>query len=521
MAKTITKFVCQECGYDSPQWLGKCPECGEWNSFKEFHESKAVAKAARGGGNTFSQPADVKPQLLKDITFYETSRMLTGFGEMDSVTGGGIVPGSVTLLAGDPGIGKSTLLLQVALNMAFGVGRGSAAPQTVIPARPFEERSPLVGKAGIQGDGSRTKSGMTKKEDSSTSVQKDNQQKVLYVSGEESVEQIKLRASRIKGALDNTNLFLVSLTDADAIVGLIEQEKPSLVVIDSIQTMESQALDGLSGSVGQVRYCTTMFIRAAKTLKIPIIIVGHVTKEGMVAGPMVLSHMVDTVLFLEGEKLTSTRLLRSFKNRFGPVDEVGVFTMAGEGMQEVKNPEELFSTSRTQAVPGSVSVVIMEGTRPFLIEIQALAVYSKLAMPRRVASGIDHKRVELLLAVLQKQCRLSVDSQDIFVNVAGGLKVTDPAVDLGVCLAVYSSLKNKPLPKVVGIAEVGLLGELRGVGSLDKRIREAKKLGFTTIISSQTHKTIGQVFASLGFSVKDEKQFVQSDERHFTVTKEE
>ncbi|HEX8965316.1 MAG TPA: DNA repair protein RadA [Patescibacteria group bacterium] len=468
MAKTQVSFVCQECGYDSPQWLGKCPECGNWNSFKEFRENKAIAKLSKQSTSSFLTPTDTKPKTLQEITFQETNRILSGFDELDTVLGGGIVPGSVTLLAGDPGIGKSTLLLQLCL---------------------------LIAASG---------------------------KKVLYVSGEESVEQIKLRASRIKNALENKNLFLISLSDTDAIVSIIEQEKPSLVIIDSIQTMESKALDGMSGSVGQVRFAATTFIKAAKTLGIPVILVGHVTKEGMVAGPMVLSHMVDTVLFLEGEKFTKTRILRSLKNRFGPVDEVGVFLMDATGMQEVKNPEQLFLTQRESQVPGSVLVVIMEGTRPFLIEIQALVVYSKLAMPRRVANGVDHKRVELLLAVLQKQCRLQLDSYDVFVNVAGGLKVSDPAVDLGICLAVYSSLKNKPLQDVVGIAEVGLLGELREVGGLDKRMREAKKLGLKTVLTSKSHKTLNQALLQLGFSNSNlEKTWQQQDERHFKVEKEE
>ena len=512
MSKTITKFVCQECGYDSPAYLGKCPECGTWNSFKEFRESKIKDSRFKIHDSGISSGA-VKPQLLKDITLHETSRMLTGFSEMDTVLGGGIVPGSVTLLAGDPGIGKSTLLLQLALNIASSFCGPAAHPPK---GTSFSEAAHTRSTAS-----SVSLPAVAQRGNPSRVTPQPVDQKVLYISGEESVEQIKLRAARIAGALENTNLFLVSLTDVDAIVGLIAEEKPSLVVIDSIQTMESQALDGLSGSVGQVRYATTAFIRAAKTLKVPVIIVGHVTKEGMVAGPMVLSHMVDTVLFLEGEKFTATRLLRSFKNRFGPVDEVGVFTMAGEGMQEVKNPEELFLTKRKEAVPGSVSVVVMEGTRPFLIEIQALAVYSKLAMPRRVAAGVDHKRLELLLAVLQKQCRLNVDSYDVFVNVAGGLKITDPAVDIGICLAVFSSLKNRPLGKVVGIAEVGLLGELRGVGNLDKRVREAKKLGFTTVVTPKTHASMVQVLASLGLSAKEEKAWKQQDERHFTVTNDD
>lgn len=463
MSKTITRFVCQECGYDTPQFMGKCPECGQWNTLKEFHEQKSKS----GARISYSQNAQsLTPKTLQDITISSTDRILTGFDEMDSVLGGGIVPGSITLLAGDPGIGKSTLLLQLCLQIA------------------------ATGK------------------------------KVLYISGEESVEQIKLRASRIEGALENTNLLLLSLTDTDTAAKSIEHEKPSLAIIDSIQTMESELLDGMSGSVGQVRFATSSFMKTAKTIAIPIILVGHVTKDGMVAGPMVLSHMVDTVLFLEGEKFTKTRILRSLKNRFGPVDEVGVFTMEGSGMNEVKNPEQLFLTKREEQVPGSVLVVIMEGTRPFLIEIQALVVYSKLPMPRRVASGVDHKRLELLLAVLQKQCRLNVETYDVYVNVAGGLKVTDPAVDLGVCLAIFSSLKNKPLEDTVGIAEVGLLGELRGVGGIEKRVKEAQKLGFKHIITSNDFRNLSQVIGQFGGIEIKEKQLKQTDERKFIIEEE-
>jgi len=449
--KPKISFVCQECGYDSPAYMGKCPECGNWNTFKEFKE---IAIGTQKGSDALIANTSLRPQKLTDIVYSETSRIQTKFKELNTVMGGGIVAGSAILLAGDPGIGKSTLLLQLCLSLA------------------------QDGKS------------------------------VLYISGEESVEQIKMRADRIllknsastKGAKSGEqkvdSLLLVSLTDPDQAILQIEEIKPDLIVVDSIQTMQSQNLEGLSGSVGQVRYSAMHYIRAAKALAIPLILVGHVTKDGMVAGPMVLSHMVDTVLFLEGEKFTSTRILRSLKNRFGPVDEVGIFLMDEEGLKEVANPEQIFLTQKAGNVPGSVLVVTMEGTRAFLVEIQALAVYSKLPMPRRVVSGLDQKRVELLLAVLQKHCRLPVETMDIFVNVAGGLKLSDPGIDLGICLAIYSSVKNIPMSQTVGIAEVGLLGELRGVAGLDKRIREAEKLGFKDIVSTKSHKFLSQVLSS-------------------------
>lgn len=447
--KSRVTFVCQECGYDTPQWLGKCPECGNWNSFKEFHQQSLSVK---GKSETVIAKESEKPQKLSEIAYQESSRIQTEYEELNTVLGGGIVYGSATLLAGDPGIGKSTLLLQLCLSLA------------------------MEGK------------------------------KVLYISGEESVEQIKMRAERLLSAKkpkkdigkEIDSLLLISLSDPDKAVAQIENEKPDLFIVDSIQTMQSENLEGLAGSVGQVRYGALHFIRTAKALNIPVILVGHVTKEGMVAGPMVLSHMVDTVLFLEGEKFTETRILRSLKNRFGPVDEVGIFQMNEEGLKEVANPEQIFLTASPQNVPGAVLVVTLEGSRAFLVEIQALAVYSKLPMPRRVVSGLDQKRVELLLAVLQKHCRLPVETMDIFVNVAGGLKLSDPGIDLGVCLAIYSSVKNIPLQKTVGVSEVGLLGELREVPSLDKRIKEAKKLGFTSILSAKTHKYLPQVLKDLG-----------------------
>ncbi len=449
--KTATSFVCQECGYESPKFLGKCPECGEWNSLREFKVQNSKFKVDSG------KKENPSPKKLSEVNYEEGKRLLTGFSEMDEVLGGGIVMGSVTLLAGDPGVGKSTLLLQTALNI------GSRA---IIKQK-------------------------------STDKIQEIKNKVLYISGEESEQQVKLRAQRLnpqKGKKDD--LLLLSLTNTDGAVSAIAEEKPDLVIVDSIQTMESENLTGLSGSVGQVRYAALEFIKAAKTLNIPVIIVGHVTKEGMVAGPMVLSHMVDTVLFLEGEKTTGTRLLRSLKNRFGPVDEVGVFSMAENGMEEVKNPQEVFLTQNREEGPGSILVVTLEGSRAFLVEIQALVVYSKLPMPRRVASGVDYKRLELLLAVLQKHARLPVDTMDVFVNVAGGLKLSDPASDLAICLAIYSSLKNVPLKKVVAMGEVGLLGELRNVQMLEKRVKEAKKLGFSKIISPSYYKSLAQVVKS-------------------------
>jgi DNA repair protein RadA/Sms len=459
MAKKPTiNFVCQECGYDSPQWLGKCPECGSWNSMKEFRVTNSGMTAKN---NVSTNLAQIKPQKLQDIVYQERSRIQTKYQELNNVLGGGIVRGSAMLIAGDPGVGKSTLLLQLAISLS-------------------------------------------------------SDKKVLYVSGEESVDQIKMRAIRIseqafgseaqarrgKGSREkekesNDNLFLLSLTDADAIVEQIGEMKPDLVIIDSIQTIESQNVSGLSGSVAQVRYAALQFIRSAKQNNVPVFIVGHVTKEGMVAGPMVLSHMVDTVLFLEGEKFAKTRILRSLKNRFGPVDEVGIFLMEEDGMQEATNPEELFLTQGKVQVPGSVLVSTLEGSKAFLVELQALAVTTRLPMPRRVVSGVDVRRVELLLAVLQKHCHVPLDTMDVFVNVAGGMKLSDPGIDLGICLAVYSSFKNIPLSQAVGIAEVGLLGELRVVSGLEKRIKEAEKLGFKNIITPKKYKSLREVLEKL------------------------
>ncbi|HKC14344.1 MAG TPA: DNA repair protein RadA [Patescibacteria group bacterium] len=435
--KTKASFVCQECGYESPGFLGKCPECGQWNTLKEVHLPQVTSGKLQGSNGNRKNST---PQLISTIKYTKTGRISTNFSEADSVLGGGIVPGSVTLLAGDPGIGKSTLLLQVAYEIA-----------------------------------------------------KEKGNSVLYISGEESEEQIKLRAQRILKNTKNVNLFLLSLNNPDEIIEILEKTKPTLAIVDSIQTMESESLPGLSGSVGQVRYGALQLSKAAKLLGVPIILVGHVTKEGTIAGPMILSHMVDSVLFLEGEKTTGTRILRSFKNRYGPVDEVGIFSMEGEGMIEVKNPEMLFLSQKPNSAPGSVMVATLEGTRAFLVEIQALVVYTKNQFPKRVSLGIDYKRLELLLAVLQKHCKLPLDGCDVFVNVAGGLRISDPATDLGICLAIFSSYKNVSLPKTVGIAEVGLLGELRNVSSLEKRLKVAKSLGFKNIISPESFDYLSSV----------------------------
>lgn len=395
-------------------------------------EAKGRGKAKEIGYN--------KPQRLADISIKETKRITSGFEELDRVLGGGIVAGSVILLAGDPGIGKSTILLQVCAKLSG-----------------------------------------------------------LYISGEESVHQVKIRADRLK--LTNSGMQILADTNADNICLQLHELKPAFAVIDSIQTMETEDLSGMAGAVGQVRETAARFIRKAKENTIPIIIVGHVTKDGAIAGPKVLEHLVDTVLYLEGERYQTLRILRATKNRFGPVDEVGVFEMDEQGMKEVQNPSELFLGEQNlskERTSGSVVVCTMEGTRPLLVEIQALVVPTKLSIPRRVGSGIDYNRLQLILAILQKRLGLPMYECDVYLNVAGGLKVSEPAGDLACALAIISSFKNKPLSKnTCAIGEMGLLGELRRVGNLDKRIKEAKKLGFINVISPNHYQTILEVVKGL------------------------
>jgi len=445
--KSHSSFVCQQCGYETPQWYGKCPNCGEWNTLVETVREEGKRQTENGKRGIQS----AKPQKLSEVKHIEKNRLKSGYGEFDRVMGGGIVPGSVTLLAGDPGIGKSTLLLHV------------------------------LSKIGG-----------------------------MYVSGEESAEQVKLRAKRL--GIDGANISVFAETNVEGIVSVIPATEPEssgkedgsrvkpgmtrvpLVIIDSIQTLSSSDLDGMAGSVGQIRRSAELLIAAAKSRSIPILIIGHVTKEGAIAGPKVLEHMVDTVLYIEGERFANARILRTLKNRFGPVEEVGIFEMADEGLKEVDNPSALFLQDRVKNVPGSVVTVIMEGTRPLLVEIQGLAVPSQLAMPRRVGSGVDYNRLQLLVAILQKRLNVPLGTFDIFVNVSGGLKISEPSADLAIALAILSSFKNKALdPKTAVFGEVGLLGEVRSIGSEDRRSKEAKRLGFTTVLSPKIARNLQQV----------------------------
>ncbi len=447
--KLRSSYVCQQCGYETPSWYGKCPNCGTWNSLVEtVKEATVKSTSARGG---LARTA-VKPQKLSEVKHIEKNRLKTKIEEFDRVMGGGIVQGSVTLLSGDPGIGKSTLLLHV------------------------------LDKIGG-----------------------------LYISGEESAEQVKLRAKRL--GISGENIEILAETNVEGIVDVIairqlaekqsleiasssersRDDKMPLVIVDSIQTLSSDDLEGLAGSVGQIRHCTELLVGMAKAKGIPLLIIGHVTKEGAIAGPKVLEHMVDTVLFLEGERFANARILRTLKNRFGPVEEVGIFEMVGEGLMEVSNPSALFLQDRVKNVPGSVVTIIMEGTRPLLVEIQALVVPTQLPMPRRIANGIDYNRLQLLVAILQKRLNIPIGTFDIFVNVSGGLKIAEPAADLAVALAILSSFKNKPLdPKTAVFGELGLLGEVRSIGSEERRTKEAKRLGFTTVISPKQVRNLKQ-----------------------------
>lgn len=427
-----SKYVCQQCGYESSGWLGKCPECGTWNSLVET----VVETGTKSQKTSSKQISNSKTVKLSEIKSSATKRISTKISELDRVLGGGLVQGQVVLVAGEPGIGKSTLLLQLSNNL----------------------------------------------------------DQVLYVCGEESVNQIKVRADRL--GVKKAGISLLENTDVDSVIDSIDS--PSAIIVDSIQTMTTSDLSGMAGSVGQVRECAFRLLRAAKERNIPLFLVGHVTKEGTVAGPAVLAHIVDTVLWFEGDKTLTTRVLRAVKNRFGPTDEVGVFEMEDKGLMPVDNIEKAFLEKDQKSVSGSVVTSVMQGTRPLLVEIQALVVPTKLAIPRRVVQGIDSRRLELLLAVLTRRCGLPVYDFDVFVNIAGGLKITEPASDLAICLAVASSYFDKPISqKVIAVGEVGLLGEIREVVAQDKRLKEAKRMGFTIGISSKEVKYVNQAIKTL------------------------
>ena len=432
-------YICQQCGYKAPQYLGKCPQCDSWNSFVETIEDSRQSSSPLGAR---SRQTRGKAEIinLSNIKKTDFERVSTGLEEFDRCLGGGVVPGSLVLVSGDPGIGKSTLLTQLALNLT--------------------NRSDRSDKSNT-----------------------------LYVAGEESAQQIKIKVDRIN---PKANLSVLNETDVDLIIEAIAQTLPGLAIVDSIQTLETADLNSVAGSVGQVRECAHRLQRVAKALHIPIFLVGHVNKDGMIAGPKTLEHMVDVVLSLEGDPNSDFRILRGSKNRFGPTDEVGIFEMKEGGMMEVVNPSKLFLDQKVEA-PGSAIVATMNGMRPILVEIQALVTKSFLPMPKRVGSGIDNNRLQLLIAVLMKRLGLPLFDKDIFVNATGGLKVFEPAADLGICMAVISSVNDKVIsPKTIFVGEVGLLGEVRGVRGMEKRVAEAGKLGFSKIISPENAKSLSE-----------------------------
>lgn len=415
------KFVCQNCGYESIQWLGKCPSCGQWNSFAEEFEKKQKSKNSRQKSETTL----VNISTINEKTINKAFKLKTNIKEFDRVLGGGLISGSVVLIAGDPGIGKSTLVLQAVSNL---------------------------------------------------------KEKVIYVTGEESLEQISLRAGRLK--LKNENLYILAETNLNQIIEILEQEKPSIAVIDSIQTIYRDELESSPGTIGQIRECTSALMDFAKKNNVAIIIIGHITKDGLIAGPKALEHIVDTVIQFSGEKNYSFRILRAIKNRFGSTNEIGIFEMHEDGLKEVENPSQVFLAEREYGASGSVVTSIIEGTRPILVEVQALVTPSGYGMAQRVTTGFDSRRLSILLAVIEKRLNFKLSQQNVFLNIAGGVEIDEPAADLAVCCAIISSIKDIPadsLTCVVG--EVGLGGEIRSISNLEKRIQESQKLGFKKIIT--------------------------------------
>jgi DNA repair protein RadA/Sms len=431
--KQKTLYICQQCGYESPKWLGKCPECDNWSTFQE-----EIRQATKKGVSVSRAAAKVSPLLSGEADIL--TRISTGITELDRTLGGGVIPGVVVMIGGDPGIGKSTLMLQ------------------------------MLDKI-------------------------DSQKDLLYISGEESKSQVHLRAKRL-GLTSQKILFSVE-TSLHSLLALLEQNKPSAAVIDSIQTLNSEEIDSIPGNVSQLRTCTAALLRFAKEAGVPVFLIGHVTKEGSIAGPRVLEHMVDTVLYFEGDQQYDYRILRSTKNRFGPVNEIGLFQMTQKGLQGVANPSEVFLSDGESRSSGNAVVAIMEGNRPFLVQVQALVTKTQFGMPQRTASGIDHRRMNLLLAVLEKRYRKPFGFNDVFIKIAGGLRIDEPAADLGVCMALVSSLEDKVLPeKSIYIGEVGLGGEIRGVNRIDERVNEALKLGFEKVFIPKRIKVSGDFKSS-------------------------
>jgi DNA repair protein RadA/Sms len=427
MSKVKTVFACQACGFESSKWLGRCPDCGEWNSFVEERQPVETASAGRGRSVTLPGFEGAKPRPYDVIDVSEAARIPSGIGEFDRVLGGGIVPGSMVLIGGEPGIGKSTLLLQVAN---------------------------LLGRSGGA---------------------------VLYVSGEESERQIKLRGERL--GIRGGGLFLMAETSLERILEEVEALRPAALVVDSVQTIFSSKFPSAPGSISQVREVATQLLFLAKGRGVTTFLIGHVTKDGSLAGPKSLEHIVDTVLYFEGEKQQHHRIVRAVKNRFGAVSEMGVFEMTGSGLTPVPNPSALFLAERLEGSPGSAVVATLEGSRPMLVEIQALVSPSSFGTPRRMSLGIDANRTNLLLAVLEKRVGLELLGDDVFVSIIGGLEVAEPAADLGIAAAVASSFRNRPLPAHTALfGEVGLAGEVRGIGQAALRIREAAQMGFTRCI---------------------------------------
>ncbi len=421
MAKIKSVFVCSECGYESPKWFGKCPGCGEWNTMQE--EIKETIK--KSSGMNKRSLVYSKPVTVNEISTADEERFDTGFSELNRVLGGGIVKGSLILLGGDPGIGKSTILMQICKNLSA--------------------------------------------------------LSILYVSGEESKRQLKLRADRL--GVSNNNLMILTETDVEIVSEEIKNLKPDLVMIDSIQTMMIKELSSSAGSITQVRESTNLIMHTAKDFDIPVMVVGHVNKEGSIAGPKVLEHIVDTVLYFEGDKQMSCRILRAVKNRFGSTNEIGVFEMTDKGLKEVENPSQMMLSGRPKGVSGTVVTCSLEGTRPILTEIQGLATQSGYGNPRRMSTGFDYNRLSMLLAVLEKRAGYYFNNMDAYINIVGGLRIDEPAVDLAICMALISSLKDIPvLENAVAFGEVGLAGEIRSVSQAQQRVSEAVRLGFDKII---------------------------------------